>query len=145
MNKRIYAIGDIVHGPALAHVASREGIVCVEKIAGHHTEIVDYNNIPPIGIQNISTTVPKSYSLEQNYPNPFNPTTLISFDIKQSDIYKFEIFNNLGQNVKEIFHKSFNPGTYQINFEAAKLSSGIYYYILSSQKERFVKSFVLLK
>ncbi|HNW98246.1 MAG TPA: dihydrolipoyl dehydrogenase [Bacteroidales bacterium] len=41
-----YAIGDIVHGPALAHVASHEGIVCVEKIAGHHPSPVDYNNIP---------------------------------------------------------------------------------------------------
>jgi dihydrolipoamide dehydrogenase len=42
----IYAIGDIVHGPALAHVASAEGIVCVEKIAGLNPEPVDYNNIP---------------------------------------------------------------------------------------------------
>ena len=41
-----YAIGDIVHGPALAHVASHEGITCVEKIAGLHTEPVDYGNIP---------------------------------------------------------------------------------------------------
>jgi dihydrolipoamide dehydrogenase len=42
----IYAIGDIVHGPALAHVASAEGIVCVEKIAGLDPEPVDYKNIP---------------------------------------------------------------------------------------------------
>ncbi len=42
----IYAIGDIVKGPALAHVASREGIVCVEKIAGKTVEPIDYNNIP---------------------------------------------------------------------------------------------------
>lgn len=42
----IYAIGDIVAGPALAHVASAEGITCVEKIAGHHPEAIDYNNIP---------------------------------------------------------------------------------------------------
>lgn len=41
-----YAIGDIVHGPALAHVASHEGIVCVEKIAGHHPEPLNYGNIP---------------------------------------------------------------------------------------------------
>jgi dihydrolipoamide dehydrogenase len=41
-----YAIGDIVHGPALAHVASHEGIICVEKIAGHHPEPLDYGNIP---------------------------------------------------------------------------------------------------
>jgi dihydrolipoamide dehydrogenase len=42
----IYAIGDIVHGPALAHVASAEGITCVEKIAGLDAEPVDYKNIP---------------------------------------------------------------------------------------------------
>ena len=42
----IYAIGDVVHGPALAHVASAEGIICVEKIAGQHAEPLDYNNIP---------------------------------------------------------------------------------------------------
>lgn len=42
----IYAIGDIVHGPALAHVASAEGIICVEKMAGHSPEPLDYNNIP---------------------------------------------------------------------------------------------------
>lgn len=42
----VYAIGDIVHGPALAHVASAEGITCVEKIAGQSPEPIDYNNIP---------------------------------------------------------------------------------------------------
>ncbi len=42
----IYAIGDVVPGPALAHVASAEGILCVEKIAGHHVKPIDYSNIP---------------------------------------------------------------------------------------------------
>jgi len=42
----IYAIGDVVPGPALAHVASAEGIICVEKIAGEHPEALDYNNVP---------------------------------------------------------------------------------------------------
>lgn len=42
----IYAIGDITDGPALAHVASAEGIICVEKIAGHHPQPMDYGNIP---------------------------------------------------------------------------------------------------
>jgi dihydrolipoamide dehydrogenase len=42
----IYAIGDIVKGQALAHVASAEGIICVEKIAGHHPEPLNYNNMP---------------------------------------------------------------------------------------------------
>ncbi len=42
----VYAIGDVVSGPALAHVASAEGIICVEKIAGHNPTPMDYNNIP---------------------------------------------------------------------------------------------------
>ena len=42
----VYAIGDIVHGPALAHVASQEAHICVEKIAGHQPEPIDYGNIP---------------------------------------------------------------------------------------------------
>jgi dihydrolipoamide dehydrogenase len=42
----VYAIGDCVGGQALAHVASAEGIICVEKIAGHHPEPLDYGNIP---------------------------------------------------------------------------------------------------
>lgn len=42
----IYAIGDIVHGPALAHVASAEGIICVENIAGKNPEPLNYNNLP---------------------------------------------------------------------------------------------------
>ena len=41
-----YAIGDVTPGPALAHVASAEGITCVEKIAGLHSEVIDYGNIP---------------------------------------------------------------------------------------------------
>ncbi|MBN1107167.1 MAG: dihydrolipoyl dehydrogenase [Bacteroidales bacterium] len=44
--KGVYAIGDIVHGPALAHVASAEGIICVEKIAGKEVKPLDYGNIP---------------------------------------------------------------------------------------------------
>ncbi|MEZ4837968.1 dihydrolipoyl dehydrogenase [Flavobacterium sp.] len=41
-----YAIGDVTPGQALAHVASAEGILCVEKIAGHHVEPIDYGNVP---------------------------------------------------------------------------------------------------
>lgn len=44
--KGVYAIGDVIKGPWLAHVASAEGIICVEKIAGHSPEPLDYNNLP---------------------------------------------------------------------------------------------------
>jgi hypothetical protein len=98
-----------------------------------------------VNIIQTSSTIPDGFTLFQNYPNPFNSSTLIKFEIKQNDNYKLEIFNYLGQNVQLLLNKNLNPGTYQINFESNSLSSGIYYYTLSSPKERLVRSFALLK
>jgi hypothetical protein len=98
-----------------------------------------------VNIINTSSFIPEKFSLYQNYPNPFNPNTTIEFDIMQNSIYSLDIYNYLGQNIKNIFKNTLNRGTYSINFNSNGLSSGIYYYILSSPKERLVKSFVLLK
>ncbi|MBK8981388.1 MAG: T9SS type A sorting domain-containing protein [Ignavibacteria bacterium] len=96
------------------------------------------------GIQNNNSFV-SDFNLYQNYPNPFNNSTQIGFDISRNNYYKLEIYNNLGQKVKEVFDKFLSAGSYKINFESGNISSGIYQYILSSPKERFVKSFVLVK
>ncbi len=65
-----YAIGDVVPGPALAHVASAEGITCVEKIAGLPTETIDYNNIPACTYTQpeiASVGLTEQQALEQGY------------------------------------------------------------------------------
>ncbi|MFZ1320647.1 MAG: T9SS type A sorting domain-containing protein [Ignavibacteria bacterium] len=98
-----------------------------------------------VNIVQTSSLVPESFSLYQNYPNPFNNTTQIRFDIYTNDQYSLSVYNNLGQKIKEIFKNNLSPGTYKFSFESGELSSGVYHYILSSPKERFVKSFVLLK
>jgi hypothetical protein len=98
-----------------------------------------------VGIIQTSFSIPENFSLHQNYPNPFNSSTEIKFDIKQSNNYKLEIFNYLGQSVREIFNMTLSPGAYKINFESRDMSSGIYFYILSSETERSTKSFVLIK
>ncbi|MBK8982867.1 MAG: T9SS type A sorting domain-containing protein [Ignavibacteria bacterium] len=96
-------------------------------------------------ITQISTEIPSNFTLGQNYPNPFNNSTIFRFDISQNNNYKLEIYNNLGQKIKEVFNKFLTTGSYNINFESGNISSGVYQYILSSPKERYVKSFVLLK
>jgi len=98
-----------------------------------------------VSIIQTSSLVPENFSLNQNYPNPFNNTTQIGFNILQNNNYKLEIYNSIGQKVKEVFNIFLNTGSYKINFESGNISSGVYQYILSSPKERFVKSFVLLK
>ena len=98
-----------------------------------------------VNIIQTSTLIPEGFTLYQNYPNPFNSTSVFSFSIKVSDIYKFEIYNSLGQKVNEVFNKLLNPGSYKINYSSGLLASGAYYYILSSQKKKQAKVFVILK
>ncbi|MBK9332130.1 MAG: T9SS type A sorting domain-containing protein [Ignavibacteria bacterium] len=98
-----------------------------------------------VNIVQTSSFVPESFSLHQNYPNPFNNSTQIGFDISRNNYYKLEIYNSLGQKVKEVFDKFLSAGSYKINFESGNISTGVYQYILSSPKERSVKSFVLVK
>ena len=98
-----------------------------------------------VNIIQTSSSIPENFLMHQNYPNPFNSSTIIEFEIKQSDNYKLEIVNSLGQVIQILFQRNFYYGTYQFNLDATNLSSGMYYSILSSKKERIVKSFVILK
>ncbi len=98
-----------------------------------------------VNIIQTSSSIPENFLMHQNYPNPFNSSTIIEFEIKQNDNYKLEIANSLGQVVQILFQRNFYYGTYQFNLDATNLSSGMYYSILSSKKERIVKSFVIIK
>ena len=96
--------------------------------------------MPTFGIENIDgiTSVedallelPTSFSLEQNYPNPFNPSTQIVVSIPESGIYTLRVYNVLGQEVAVLLNDQVNVGTYTFNFDASKLTSGIYFYNFS--------------
>ncbi len=83
-------------------------------------------------INQISGSVPASFNISQNYPNPFNPETKIRFSVPYSSFVKLTVFNSLGQQIKELVNSDMHAGEYETNFNAANLSSGIYYYTLSS-------------
>jgi hypothetical protein len=93
---------------------------------------------------NISGTI-DNFELNQNYPNPFNEQTAFKFAIRKSGIYKFEIFDMLGKKIDESFNKIFSTGEYEIIYKAEHLSSGIYYYKLSSENNFRIKKFLLIK
>jgi hypothetical protein len=96
-----------------------------------------------IGIQNISTEIPSSFSLGQNYPNPFNSMTKIKFDIPSSgfpiktfgnDKVVLKVFDILGKEIATLVNESAlggHPGTYEVTFDASMLTSGVYFYRLS--------------
>ncbi|MGV8017580.1 MAG: T9SS type A sorting domain-containing protein [Ignavibacteria bacterium] len=100
---------------------------------------------PPVSVNNISQTVPDKFYLNQNYPNPFNNSTQITFGIKKKGIYKLAVYDVTGKLVDKLFNQSLEPGEYKMDFNAEKLSSGIYFYRLESDKAIITKKFVLLK
>lgn len=84
----------------------------------------------PIGLEVISGTIPREYTLSQNYPNPFNPVTSIRFSLPRSSETKLIVYDALGKQISELLNQSLSAGTYEIDFEASRLNSGVYFYRL---------------
>lgn len=89
------------------------------------------SNVYIIGIQQVSSQVPASFSLQQNYPNPFNPVTNIKFDMPKSGFAEVTVFNTLGEVVSTLVNQQLSVGTYKVDFNASNLSSGVYFYRLN--------------
>ena len=85
------------------------------------------------------------YRLNQNYPNPFNPTTTISYTIPMTSNVSLKIFNVLGKEVATLVNETKSAGNYSINFNASGLSSGVYFYQLTTDNFTSTKKFTLMK
>ncbi|MFC1619540.1 T9SS type A sorting domain-containing protein [Candidatus Neomarinimicrobiota bacterium] len=88
---------------------------------------------------------PTVYRLAQNYPNPFNPLTRIAFDLPQSGWATLSIYNLLGQQIATLLDEPYEAGRHVLDFDASKLSSGIYFYQLRSNDFISIKKMVFLK
>jgi hypothetical protein len=86
-----------------------------------------------------------SYQLCQNFPNPFNPTTAIQYYLPERNTIKLVIYNTIGQEVAVIVDGVKEAGTYNIDFNASELPSGIYFYRLQAGSFIQTKKMVLLK
>lgn len=75
---------------------------------------------------------PAVFDLSQNYPNPFNPSTMIKFSLPVDSYVRIELFNTLGEKVDELTNRDYSIGNHEINFDASKLSNGVYYYTISA-------------
>jgi hypothetical protein len=99
----------------------------------------------PTNIQD-QAAPPENFELLQNYPNPFNPSTTISFNLKSSGEVVLTVYNILGETVETLVNSNMNSGNHKINFNAANLSSGIYFYKLSvNNKFTSIKKMILMK
>lgn len=92
-----------------------------------------------------SKQVPRGFVLEQNYPNPFNPTTKISWQAPEGCHQTLKIYDMLGNEVVTLVDEFKEPGSYEVEFNADNLASGIYFYKLQALDFVEVKKMVLLR
>ncbi|MFC2085383.1 SUMF1/EgtB/PvdO family nonheme iron enzyme [Bacteroidota bacterium] len=76
---------------------------------------------------------PNNYELYQNYPNPFNPSTIIKYSIPRQSFVQLRVFDMLGKEVSTLISKEQSPGSYEVEFRNEGLSSGVYFYQLSTK------------
>lgn len=101
--------------------------------------------ISVIGINQVSTEIPKEFSLSQNYPNPFNPKTIINFQLTISSDVKLIVYDLSGREIETLVNEQLKPGTYKVDFNGSKYSSGVYFYQLAAENFSQTKRMVLVK
>lgn len=99
----------------------------------------------PVGINNVSSVVPKGFNLKQNYPNPFNPVTNISFDLPLKEFVNITIYDAAGKEISSLVNQNLNPGVYEYSFDASAFSTGVYFYKISAGKFVETKKMMLIK
>lgn len=107
----------------------------------------------PIGIQKIVSEIPFKFVLYQNYPNPFNPSTKIKFNVglplnpllHKDGTVTLKIYDMLGKDVATLVNERLSPGTYEVEWNALGLASGVYFYSLETEYFSHTKRMVLMK
>ena len=103
----------------------------------------EFNGIV-VGVEDVET-LPTEFALEQNYPNPFNPSTKISWQSPEGGSVTLKIFNALGEEIATLVNEYKPAGRYEIEFNAANLPSGVYFYRLKAGEFVSAKKMLLLK
>ncbi|NOS84672.1 MAG: T9SS type A sorting domain-containing protein [Ignavibacteria bacterium] len=98
-----------------------------------------------VGVEQPENEIPLTYKVYDNYPNPFNPSTKIKFDLPKQTAVKIIVYDLTGRLVKEIVNGNYPAGKFEIEFNAANLSSGVYLYKIQSNEFTEIKKMILVK
>ena len=93
----------------------------------------------------VEAGMPRTFELGQNYPNPFNPTTLISYQLPVASEVSLKVYDVLGREVMTLVNGKQDAGSYNLNFNASNLSSGVYFYRLQAGSFVQTKKMMLVK
>ena len=97
------------------------------------------------GLARTTASLPTENKLEQNNPNPFNPTTLINYSIKKEGFVKIKVYDVLGREIATLVNEDKPAGFYTANFDASRLSSGVYFYTIKTNEFFDRKKMIVMK
>ncbi len=89
--------------------------------------------------------LPVEYALLQNYPNPFNPSTVITYDVPENSRVTLKVFDVLGKEVQQLVNQEQSAGRYEVEFGSKSMSTGVYFYTLSTGKFTSTKKMLMVK
>jgi len=114
-----------------------------DALSGYDITIIKYVQTPT-SLDDEENSI-ASFSLEQNYPNPFNPTTNIRYQVSSNTQVSLKVYDVLGNEVATLVNDYREAGSYEVNWNASNLSSGIYFYKLQSSSFVDTKKMILLR
>ncbi|MDZ7766264.1 MAG: T9SS type A sorting domain-containing protein [Melioribacteraceae bacterium] len=94
---------------------------------------------------NYNEEMSPTFSLSQNYPNPFNPTTSIEYQVSSIEKVSLKVYDILGREIKTLVNEVKSPGSYDVQFDASQLASGVYFYRLTAGDFVQTKKMILLR
>jgi len=109
------------------------------------TKVLQQLNNLPMDVKETGEVLLPGFSLDQNYPNPFNPATVISYSLVTEGNVTLKIFDILGNEIAVLINEVKEPGKHSIEFNASKLSSGLYFYELRSGEIVISKKMMVVK
>jgi len=132
----------------LVYTPTQQGFYRMWVVANYDGGISDSSN----GVQFTVTPaedapglLPTELTLSQNYPNPFNPTTQISFGLPTAAEVRLDVFDITGRTVAQLLHQTMQAGYHRVDFDGAKLGSGVYFYRLNTGGQQIIRKMMLLR
>jgi len=137
---------------------TKQNIYRVHKFEQFGPELIYYSRIvtadsiifeqifpdPPTYVEELNNIL-ANYKLHQNYPNPFNPTTTIKYQIPELSFATLKVYDVLGSQVATLVNEEKPVGSYEVEFDATSLSSGIYFYRLQAGSFIKTKKMIIMK
>lgn len=121
-------------------------LALAENLAGLNSAMAEavtkYNAITSV---DENESVVNKFELNQNYPNPFNPSTSISYAIPENGFVNLKIYDALGNEIAALVNEVQSQGAHSVKFEAANLTSGIYFYTLRFNNQIITNKMLLMK